>query len=199
GIARSSLDYGFRNRPVRWLMLGAPFAGGVGMFAFYAMQPYLLELYGRKDSYATAGLAAAIVAGTQIVGGYVVRYVGRACLRRTSFLLVGIVVSVAALASIGLVSRFSVALALFAMWAIVFAAVSPARQPSTTGLLPPQQRPPVPPSDIPLPSAGGAAFQPVLGKAAAASGYPASYLVGAAVELLPLPFVLLARRERAPS
>jgi MFS family permease len=199
GIARSSLDYGLRNRPVRWLMLGAPFAGGVGMFAFYAMQPYLLELYGRKDSYATAGLAAAIVAGTQIVGGYLVRYVGRACLRRTSFLLVGTVVSVAALASIGLVSRFSVALALFAMWAIVFAAVSPVRQAFINGLIPSQQRATVLSSDNLLSSAGGAAFQPVLGKVADASGYPASYLVGAVVELLALPFVLLARRERAPS
>src|SRR5262249_58463268 len=67
GIARSSLDYGFRNRPGRWLMLRAPFAGGVGMFAFYAMQPYLLVLYGRQDSYATAGPAASAVASLQIV------------------------------------------------------------------------------------------------------------------------------------
>jgi hypothetical protein len=31
------------------------------------------------------------------------------------------------------------------------------------------------------------------------SGYPASYPASAVVELLALPFVLLARRERAPS
>src|SRR5262245_1160753 len=127
-ILRSSLDQGFRNPPVRWLMLAAPFSGGVGMFAFYAMQPYLLQLYGQKDSYSTAGLAAAIVAGTQIVGGYMVRYLGKACRRRTSFLLLGTVLSTAALAALGLVSRFGVALALFAVWAIVFAAVSPIRQ-----------------------------------------------------------------------
>ncbi len=30
-------------------------------------------------------------------------------------------------------------------------------------------------------------------------GYPASYVIGAAVELAALPFLLLARRERAPS
>jgi MFS family permease len=198
-ILRSSLDYGFRNPPVRWLMLGAPFAGGVGMYAFYAMQPYLLELYGRKDSYSTAGLAAAIVAGTQIIGGYLVRYVGKACLRRTSFLLFGTVLSVAALAAIGLVSRFAVALALFAIWAIVFAAVTPVRQAFINGLIPSEQRATVLSSDNLLSSAGGVVFQPVLGKVADASGYPAAYLVSAVVELLALPFVLLARRERAPS
>jgi MFS family permease len=199
GILRSSLDYGLRNRPVRWLMLGAPFAGGVGMFAFYAMQPYLLELYGRKDSYATAGLAAAIVAATQMVGGYLVRYVGRTCLRRTSFLLFGTVVSVTALAAIGLVSHFSVALVLFAAWAVVFAAVSPVRQAFINGLIPSEQRATVLSTDNLLASTGGVVFQPALGRIAEASGYPASYLTSAAVELLALPFVLLARRERAAS
>jgi MFS family permease len=198
-ILAASIENGFRNPPVRWLMLGAPFAGGVGMYAFYAMQPYLLELYGRKDSYSTAGLAAAIVAGTQIVGGYLVRYVGKACLRRTSFLLFGTLVSVAALAAIGLVSRFAAALALFAIWAIVFAAVTPVRQAFVNGLIPSEQRATVLSSDNLLSSAGGVVFQPMLGRVADGSGYPASYLVSALIELLALPFVLLARRERAPS
>ncbi len=40
---RGSLDGGLRNPPVRWLMLAALFEGGVGIYAFYALQPYLLE------------------------------------------------------------------------------------------------------------------------------------------------------------
>jgi MFS family permease len=199
GVVRASLDHGFRNPPVRWLMLGAPFAGGVGMFAFYAMQPYLLELHGRKDSYATAGLAAAIVAGTQIIGGYLVRYVGKACLRRTTFLLFGTLASVAALTGIGIAKHFALALVLFAGWAIVFAAATPVRQAFINGLIPSEQRATVLSTDNLLASAGGVVFQPVLGKVAEASGYPTAYLVSAVVELLALPFVLLARRERAPS
>jgi MFS family permease len=198
-VVRSSFEYGFRNPPVRWLMLGAPFSGGVGIYAFYAMQPYLLELAGRKDSYSTAGLAAAIVAGTQIVGGYLVRYVGRGCRRRTSFLVLGVVVSTAALAAIGLVSSFGAALALFAMWALVFAAVGPVRQAYINGAIPSEQRATVLSSDNLLASSGGVVVQPALGRVAEVSGYPASYLVGAAIELVALPFVLLARRERAPS
>ena len=66
----TSLDGGLRNPPVRWVMLAAPFTAGVGIYTFYALQPYLLELWGDPDAYAIAGLAAAIVAGSQIVGGY---------------------------------------------------------------------------------------------------------------------------------
>jgi MFS family permease len=199
GILHSSLDHGLRNPPVRWLMLGAPFGAGVGIYAFYAMQPYLLQLYGRTDSYTTAGLAAAIVAGTQILGGYLVRYVGKACLRRTSFLIFGALLSGAALAAIGLVSSFGVALLLFALWAIVFAAVTPVRQAFINGLIPSEQRATVLSSDNLLASSGGVLFQPLLGRVADASGYPLSYVVSAAIELIALPFILLARRERAPS
>jgi MFS family permease len=199
GILRSSLDHGFRKPAVRWLMLGAPFSGGVAMYAFYAMQPYLLELYGRKDSYSTAGLAAAIVAGTQMIGGYLVRYVGKAFLRRTSFLILGTVLSAAALAALGLVSGFAVALVLFALWAVVFAAASPVRLAYLNGLIPSEQRATVLSTDNLLASSGSVVFQPALGKVADVWGYPVSYLASSVLELLALPFVLLARRERAPS
>ena len=62
-VLRGSIDGGLRNPPVRWLMLSAPFTVGVGIFAFYALQPYLLQLYGDPTAYGVAGLAAAIVAG----------------------------------------------------------------------------------------------------------------------------------------
>ena len=71
-ILRGSVDGGLRNRPVRWLMLAAPFSAGVGIYVFYALQPYLLQLYGDPHAYGIAGLAAAIVAGAQIVGGLLV-------------------------------------------------------------------------------------------------------------------------------
>ena len=48
-------------------------------------------------------------------------------------------------------------------------------------------------------SAGGVVAQPALGRVADVSGYGASYLVSAGIQVLALPFVLLARREKAPS
>ena len=69
-IAADSIDYGWRRPAVKWLMVEALFTGGVGFYAFYALQPYLLELYGDPEAYQIAGLVAAIVAGAQILGGH---------------------------------------------------------------------------------------------------------------------------------
>lgn len=198
-ILKSSLDHGFRNPPVRWLMLAGFFAGGVGIYAFYAMQPYLLELYGKSESYAIAGLAAAIVAGTQIIGGYLVPRVARVFGRRTTLLLVGSIIGTTALALIGLTSSFWVALALLAVWALVFAATIPVRQAFINGLIPSDQRATVLSMDNVLGSGGGVVVQPALGKVADVWSYSTSYIAGAAVELLAVPFILLARRENASS
>src|SRR5688500_11162663 len=43
-VVRGAVNGGLRNAPVRWLMLAAPFTTGVGFYAFYAFQPYLLQL-----------------------------------------------------------------------------------------------------------------------------------------------------------
>jgi MFS family permease len=198
-ILRATLQHGFRNAPVRWLMLAAPFQAGVGIYAFYAMQPFLLELYGRKGSYAVAGLAASLVAGAQILGGALVPHAGRMFRRRTTLLIAGSVTSALALAAIGLAPGFVVALALLGAWAIVFAAVMPVRQAFLNGLIPSDERATVLSSYNLLGSSGGVLVQPALGKTADVWGYATSYLVGAGIEILALPFVLLARRERAGS
>jgi hypothetical protein len=41
--------------------------------------------------------------------------------------------------------------------------------------------------------------QPALGRLADASGYPATYVASAVIQVGALPFLLLARRENAPS
>ena len=195
----ASLEHGFRNAPVRWLMLAAPFGSGVAIYAFYAMQPYLLELYGRKESYATAGVAAALVAGAQIAGGYLVPQAHRLFRRRTSVLLAGVVASAVALAIVGLVPSFAAALTVLAVWAVAFAATTPITQAFLNGLIPSEQRATVLSSYNLLGSAGGVLWQPALGRVAEVRGYPASYLVAAGIQLLGLPFVLLARRNHARS
>lgn len=198
-ILGASLEHGFRNAPVRWLMLAAPFGAGVAIYAFYAMQPYLLELYGNRSSYATAGWAAALVAGAQIAGGYLVPSVPRLFRRRTGVLLAACVTSAIALALVGLVPRFGVVLALMGLWAVVFAATTPVTQAFINGLIPSGQRATVLSSYNLLGSAGGVVFQPALGRVAETWGYASSYLVAAGLRILALPFLVLARASRAPS
>jgi MFS family permease len=198
-VLRGSIDAGFRNPPVRWLMLAGPFGTGVGFYVFYAMQPYLLELYGDRTAYGVAGLAAAMVAGAQIAGGLLAPRIRRLFRRRTDALILGTVVDVALLAVISLTSSFAIALILLAVWCLTFAVQSPLRQAFVNGLIPSAQRATVLSFDNLMGSAGGVVAQPLLGRVADVNGYAASYLVSAAIQALGVPFAILARRERAPS
>jgi MFS family permease len=198
-VLRASITHGFGNPPVRWLMLAGFVNGGVPIFAFYALQPYLLELSGRRGSYAIAGLAAALFAGAQIAGASLVPAISRRFERRTSALVFASAVTAACLAAIGVFRSFWVAVATLAAWALVWAAIQPVRQAFLNGCVPSAQRATVLSFDNLFASAGGAVAQPGLGRIADVWGYPASYAVSAGVELLSVPLLLLARRERAPA
>ena len=198
-VIRGAVDGGLRNRPVRWLMLASPFTAGVGIYAFYAFQPYLLQLFGDPRAYGIAGLAAAIVAGAQIVGGLIVSRVRRLFSRRTQALLLGGAINVALLLLVGVTNSFVMAVALLAVWSMVFAIEMPLRQAFINGVIPSEQRATVLSFDALMGSAGGVVAQPALGRTADLFGYGASYVVSAAVQALALPFVLLARLENASS
>jgi MFS family permease len=198
-VVRASVHYGLGNRPVRWMMLAAPFTFGVGIYAFYAMQPYLLELYGDEQAYSIAGLAAAIIAGAQIAGGMAAPRVRRLFRNRTSALLAGLLIEIGLLALLGLTTGFWVAVGLLVLWGLAAAATLPIRQAYVNGLISSEQRATVLSFDNLLGSSGGVVIQPALGKAADVWSYSTSYLVAAAVQLLAAPFMVLARRERASS
>ncbi|HKY30756.1 MAG TPA: MFS transporter [Pyrinomonadaceae bacterium] len=196
-ILHESIEHGLGNRPVRWIMFTAPFTGGVTIYAFYAMQPYLLELYGNSTAYSIAGLAAAIVAGAQIAGGLLVPYVSRVFARRTTVILMAHAISVVVLAIIGFVPNFWVAVILLVLWGLMFSAVTPIRQGYLNALIPSQQRATVLSFDSMFGSTGGVVIQPVLGKAADVWGYPVSYQLCALFQVFAIPFTWLARREPA--
>jgi MFS family permease len=198
-VVRGSVHYGLGNPPVRWMMLAAPFTFGVGIYAFYAMQPYLLELYGDEQAYSIAGLAAAIIAGAQIAGGMIAPQVRRLFRNRTSALLTGLLIEVSLLVLLGVSTAFWVAVGLLVLWGLTAAATLPIRQAYVNGLIPSEQRATVLSFDNLLGSSGGVVIQPALGKAADVWSYSTSYLVGAAVQLLAVPFTILAKREHASS
>ena len=189
------MHHGLHNPPVRWIMVANIFTDGVSIYAFYAMQPYLLQLYGDPRAYWVAGLAAAMVGGAQIGGGLLVPWVTRMFRRRTSVLLSAVVLNALSLAMIGLVPRFWVAIALLVAWGLIFATVMPVRQAYVNDLIPSEQRATVLSFDSLMGSAGGVAAQPILGRAADLWGYPMSYAASAAIQALAVPFVWLARRE----
>jgi MFS family permease len=198
-VVAGAVDGGLRNPPVRWLMLAAPFTIGVGFFAFYAFQPYLLELYGQPDAYGIAGLAAAVAALAQMTGGLLVPWVRRIVRRRTEAVIAGTVLSVVALLGIGLTGSFAIALAMLVAWCLFGAVVEPMRRSFINNLIPSEQRATVLSFDSLMGSAGGVVIQPALGRTADVAGYGAAYVAAGAIQALALPFMIMARRENAPS
>lgn len=196
-VFSASVEHGLGNPPVRWVMLAAPFASGVGFYTFYALQPYLLELYGDPEAYAVAGLAAAIVAGSQIVGGYAAPRIRGLFRKRTTALILGGIVSSVILALLGFTDVFWIALVLLVLWGLIFAADMPIRQAYLNDMIPSQQRATVLSFDSLMGSTGGVVIQPVLGKTADVYSYSTSFVFGAAFQLLAVPFLIGSRRRGA--
>ena len=196
-IATASIDYGWRVPAVKWLMVEALATGGVGIYAFYALQPYLLELYGDPNAYQIAGLVAAVVAAAQILGGLAAPRIRRLFDRRTSALIATAALSVVTLALIGTVDSFWPVLGLIVVWGLLFAASQPIRQTYLNGLIPSRQRATILSFDSMMGSTGGVWAQPVLGRAADVWGYATSYVLGAGISALAIPFLALSRRQNA--
>ena len=198
-LSRATIDHGWRVPAVKWLMVEGVFVGGVGIYGFYALQPHLLDLYGDPDAYQVAGLVAAIVAGAQITGGVAAPRIRKLFHRRTSALLTTTAVAVLTFALIGLIESFYAVIGLIVVWSLLSAAARPIRQTYLNGLIPSRERASILSFDSMMASLGGVGIQPALGRAADVWGYGPSYVMGAGLTALSLPFLLLSRRQNAPA
>jgi MFS family permease len=178
-------------------MLAAPFSAGVGIYVFYALQPYLLQLFGDPHAYSVAGLAAAIVAGAQVLGGWLAPRIRRLVRKRTTVLILSGVVSASTLVALGFTRVFGVALALLTFWAVVASAATPVRQAYVNDMIPSKQRATVLSFDSLMGSSGGVLVQPLLGRAADVYGYPTSLAISGVIEVIAVPFLLASRRQRS--
>jgi MFS family permease len=193
-IATASVDQGLRNRPVRLIMLSAPFSFGVGMWAFYAFQPHLLDLYGDPNAAWIAGTAAAVFAGARMVGGLLASFTTRGFSNRSSVLAVAILVQAMGLVIVGVTGDFWVALGALVVTSVSMAAAQPVRQTLLNGLIASEQRATVLSFDGLMASTGGVAIQPALGRAADVWSYGTAYVAGGAVYALSAPFLVGLRR-----
>ena len=187
GPALSAVGHAHRRRS----------SAGSSIYAFYAMQPYLLELYGDEGAYGIAGLAAAIVAGAQIAGGLSAPRLRTLFRRRTSLLIASATVSVVALLLVSLVPVFWVVVGLLVVWSLASAVAMPVRQAYLNDQIPSQQRATVLSFDSLLSSAGGVVVQPAFGRVADIGSYALTFGLGAAVQACAIPFLALARRTGA--
>ncbi|NEN05930.1 MFS transporter [Diaminobutyricibacter tongyongensis] len=198
-ILAMSIEHGLKKRSVRYIILAAPFASGVGIYAFYALQPYLLQLYGDKTAYSIAGLAAAILSLSQVAGGMLASRVRRLFARRTSTIIGASIASVVALVVLGVTSLFWLAVVFLVIWGFVFAVAGPIQQSYINDMIPSKQRATVLSFESLFGSLGGVFIQPALGRAADVWGYGTSFVIGGAIQLIGIPFLFASRRQQDPA
>jgi MFS family permease len=199
-ILKASIKYGLGNPPVRMFMLAAPFGMGIGIWIFYAFQPYLLELFGDPDAFYLSGIAAALFAIAQMIGGASVKWVRRHFTKRTGIVLLQVVVSSIALFGVGAAELmeipvgFWLAIALLAVVALGWALSGPVQQAYINEVIPSQQRATVLSFSSLMASAGGVVSQPVLARVADVYSLGLGYVVAGVLYLMQFPFIWVVRR-----
>jgi MFS family permease len=197
-VARAGIRFGWKGRPLRWIMIAGAIQNGFFFWAWYAWQPYFLELL-ERDAVWVAGVVAALLSLAMILGNTAVRLVMRSGGRRTTVLIgTGIAFSLASIA-VGLASNFLLALAALLVGAVAMGLQMPVRQAFIHGMVPSAQRATVVSFDSMVAGIGAVGGQAGLGVVADRRSYSAGYVLGGAITLVAVPMVWMVRRMRAPA
>lgn len=204
-IVKASMKHGFGNPPIRMFLLGAPFAMGIGIWVFYAFQPYLLELFGDKSAFYISGIAAAIFATAQMAGGASINLVRRFIRSRTAIISFEVAMGALAIVGVGLAEwldnplGFWVAIVLLTFVAMLWAVSGPMQQAYMNEIIPSEQRATVLSFSSLMGSAGGVVAQPALARVADVWSLGVGYIVAGVIYAIRLPFILAIKRMDLPA
>jgi MFS family permease len=126
-IARASITHGWNQIEVRLLILSGVVNAIVLAWGFHAWQPYFLDLLGQNLTW-VAGLIAALISISTILGNTVVEWFSKFCGRRTTLLLWAALISSAALVGVGLAGSFWVAVGLYLFSMAAYGVLTPVKQ-----------------------------------------------------------------------
>jgi len=194
-VASDGLVNGWRPKPLRLVMVAGAVQNGFFFWAWYAWQPYFLELV-ERDAVWVAGIVAgalslAMILGTSLVGAFT-----KICGRRTTLLAwAGLALGLSAV-GVGLADTFPIALAFLLILAVAMGVTMPVRQAFVHGMVTSSQRATVVSLDSMVSGVGAIGGQVGLGVLADREGYSTGYVVGGVVALGAVPFIWLARRLR---
>jgi MFS family permease len=197
-VGRAGITYGIRTQPVRLLMAVTFLHFGFFSWAWYAWQPYFLELLGR-DAVWVAGVIAALSALAGILGNSLVKRFCRPGTRRTTVLISASAVFAATMIGVGVVQMFWVAVPLFLVGGVAMGLFGPVEQTFLHSVIPSEQRATLVSFDSLVGSVGSIGGQTGLGYLSQVRSIPAGFVVGGAVTVLALPILGRLRdlREKA--
>jgi MFS family permease len=197
-VARAGMTFGWRSPSIRLLVLVSFVEAGFFFWAWYAWQPYFLDLLGR-DLVWVAGVIAALFSFAGILGNSLVGRLAKPGRRRTTLLVAGSAVLTAAMVGVGLLRFFWVAVPLFLLGAVVFGLLMPVRQTYLHAIIPTSERATLVSFDSLVGSLGSVGGQTGLGYLSQVRSIADGFVIGgsATVVAVPLYLALRARRERA--
>jgi MFS family permease len=193
-LARDSVKYGWQEPQIRILMMVSFVQSGFMIFAFYAWQPYFLDLLGDPDAIWVAGVISALMSIAMIVGNtFTDRQTHRAG-KRTTLMIVSMSVFSVCMLGVGLTNSFWIAAPLFLLAMGTTGVAGPVRQSYIHHIIPSDQRASVLSVDSMFSSGGGILFQTGLGQIAQNRGIGEGYIIGSAATFVCAPLILVLRR-----
>ncbi len=193
-IGRDGVRFGWGHRSLRLIMIAGGVQGGFLFWAWYAWQPYFLELL-ENDAVWVAGVVAALLSVSMMVGNAIVEIVTRWCGRRTTLLLWSGGVFTMAMVGIGAFQTFAVALGLLLVAGVAMGVQMPVRQAFVHEVVPTEQRATVVSFDSMIGGGLQVVGQSSLGAFSERRGYAAGYVVGGLATVVAIPLLWLARRH----
>jgi len=191
--ARAGVQFGWQQPGLRLLMLASFLQMGFVMWAFYAAQPYLLELLD-SDAIWVSGVVYAGVALSTIGGNQVVSVASRYCGRRTTLLLAAAAVQSSAAVVLGLTGSFWVAVPALLLVTGSLGVTGPVRSGYLHQVVPSEQRATVVSFDSMVANVGGVGGQVGLGALGEARSVGSAFVVGGVATAAALPLLARVRR-----
>ena len=185
-VARAGITYGWRKQAIRLLVLDAFLSYGFWSWAWYAWQPYFLQLYGRNAIW-LSGLIASLFALAGIAGNVLVGRLALAGRRRTTILLGGTALMTATMVATGAIRSFWVTVPIFLLGALVGGVMQPVRQTYLHYSIPTSERATLVSFDSLVGSLGSVGGQTGLGYLSQERSIPAGFVVGGLATILALP------------
>ncbi len=196
-VADASLRYGWRQPSMRLLMVASFIQTGFMIWAFYAWQPYFLDLLGQEAVW-VSGVVAALMSLAMMAGNALAERLSRFCSRRTTLILWAVAVQAAASIGVGLAGSFWLAVALFLVSMGALGLLTPVKQAYLHQLIPSEQRASIVSLDSMIGSLGGIGGQSGLGYLSQVGSIAAGYVVGGVGLLAAWPVYFALRRRDDP-
>ena len=197
-IASVSIRYGWREKPVRLLIMASLVISLFMAWGFHAWQPYFMDLLGQNLPW-VAGFIAAAVALASMIGNSFVEWVTRFCGKRTTLLLWAVGVQAVVVIGVGVTTNFWVAVSLYLVAMIAMGVMGPVRQAFMHANIPSSQRASVISFDSLVSNAGSMTGQLGLGRLGQLQSLSAGYIVGGFITFLAVPVFLRLRMLKTPS